>query len=354
MASKPPLANGARYSTAAERVAVVVNGRARQVTEELVETLDQIVQSGDLFVSRSLEEGKEIARIIVERGYPTVLTGGGDGTFVQTLSWIVTVATQTGRPIPRFGLLKLGTGNAMAWVLGAQYGRHGRGAVADLARLRSEGGSRTLRMIEVEDMVTPFAGLGADAIALDHHRTTKQLFERTPVLNRFAQGPVTYTASLLGLSVPRFLLAPMPRFRVINTGAPAVRLGQDGQRVGAEIGRDEVLYEGPAYILAFSTIPYWGFGARIFPYAEERSDRFDLRVASFNSITAVTRLRSIWRGTYHSDQLHDFLVEAIRIECDRPTPLQIGGDIIGARSEVTASLSRIPIRVVDYYAPPPV
>ena len=49
-------------------MAVVVNGRAKQVTEELVETLDQIVQSGDLFVSRSLEEGKEIARIIVERG----------------------------------------------------------------------------------------------------------------------------------------------------------------------------------------------------------------------------------------------------------------------------------------------
>jgi diacylglycerol kinase family enzyme len=354
MVSKPPLANGARYRTAAERVAVVVNGRARQVTEELVETLDQIVQSGDLFVSRSLEEGKEIARIIVERGYPTVLTGGGDGTFVQTLSWIVNVASETQRPTPRFGLLKLGTGNAMAWVLGAQYGRHGRGAVADLARLRSEGGSRTLRMIEVDDMLTPFAGLGADAIALDHHRVTKQIFERTPLLNRFAHGPLTYSASLLGVTVPRFLLSPMPRFRVVNTGEPAVRLGQDGRRVGAEIGKGEVLYEGPAYLMALSTIPYWGFGARIFPYAEERPDRFQLRVASFSSLTAVTHLRSIWRGTYHSDQLHDFLVESIHLECDGPTPLQIGGDVVGMRTAIDAALSKRPIRVVDYYAPPPV
>ncbi|MFI5306580.1 MAG: diacylglycerol/lipid kinase family protein [Polyangiales bacterium] len=353
MDSKPPLANAARFGTAADRVAVVVNGRAKQVTEELVETLDQIVQSGDLFVSRSLEEGKEIARIIVERGYPTVLTGGGDGTFVQMVSWIVQVADELGRALPRFGLLKLGTGNALAWVLGAQY-RRGRGVVADLARLRSEGGSSTLRMIEVEDMLTPFGGLGADAIALEHHRATKQLFERTPVLKHFANGVITYSVSLLGRSVPRFLLAPAPRFRVVNEGEPAVMLGQDGQPVGREIGPGEVLYEGPAYIMAFSTIPYWGFGARIFPYAEERADRFDLRVVSFGSIEAVTHVRSIWRGSHHSDRLHDFLVERVRIECEKPTPLQIGGDVVGMRQLVRASLSKRQIRVVDYYAPPPV
>jgi diacylglycerol kinase family enzyme len=353
MDSKPPLANAARFETAADRVAVVVNGNAKQVTEELVETLDQIVQSGDLFVSRSLQEGKEIARSIVERGYPTVLTGGGDGTFVQMVSWIVHVADELGRPLPRFGLLKLGTGNALAWVLGAQY-RRGRGVVADLARLRSEGGSSTLRLIEVEDLLTPFGGLGADAIALEHHRATKQFFERTPVLRHVASGSLTYTVSFLGRSVPRFLLAKMPEYRVINDGEPAVRLGQDGRPVGNEIARGEVLYEGPAHLMAFSTIPYWGFGARIFPYAEERSERFDLRVVSFGSIEAVSHLRAIWRGTHQSDRMHDFLCERIRIECEREMPLQVGGDVVGLRREVTASLSKRPIRVVDYYAPPPV
>ena len=353
MTSNPPLANAARFGTAADRVAVVVNGRAKQVTEELVETLDQIVQSGDLFVSRSLEEGKDIARVIVERGYPTVLTGGGDGTFVQMVSWIVHVAEELGRPPPRFGLLKLGTGNAMAWVLGAQY-RRGRGVVADLARLKSEGGSSTLRLIEVEEYLTPFGGLGADAVALEHHRATKLAFERTPVLRRVASGAMTYTVSFLGRSVPRFLFAKMPEFRVINAGQPAVRLGQDGRPVGRTIEAGEVLYEGPANLLAFATIPYWGFGARIFPYAEERPDRFDLRIVSFGSVAAVAHLREIWRGTYHSDRLYDFLVDDVRIECERPMPLQIGGDVIGTRSEVRAQLSKRPIRVVDYYAPPPV
>ena len=353
MDSKPPKANSDHWSSASDRVAVVVNGRAKQVTDELVETLDQIVQSGDLFVSRSLAEGKDIARVIVERGYPTVLTGGGDGTFVQMVSWIVHVAEQLGRPLPRFGLLKLGTGNALAWVLGAQ-NRRGRGVVADLARLRSEGGSRSLRLIEIGHMLTPFAGLGADAVALQHHDSTRKLLERAPLLRNLASGPATYAVSLLGRTLPGFVLGPIPEFCVINEGEPAVRLGQDGQPVGHEIAAGEVLYDGPAHLMAFSTIPYWGFGARIFPYAEEREDRFALRIASFGSIAALTHVRSIWRGTYQSDRLHDFLVERIRIECKQPSPLQVGGDVVGMRKQVIAQLSKRPIRVVDYYAPPPV
>jgi diacylglycerol kinase family enzyme len=350
--SRPPLANAARWSSAADRVAVVVNGRAKQVTEELVETLDQIVQSGDLFVSRSLDEGKDIARAIVERGYPTVLTGGGDGTFVQMVSWIAKVADELGRPWPRFGLLKLGTGNAMAWALGASQKR--KGVVADLARLRSEGGSRSLNLIEIDDMLTTFAGLGADAVALDHQQRTRRALERTPVLRRAASGPVTYALSLTGLSLPRFLLAPMPKFRIVNEGEPAQRLGEDDRPVGPEIARGEVLYEGPAHLVALGTVPYWGFGARVFPYAEERDDRFSLRVVAFGSLAAALHLRAIWRGTYRERNLHDFLVEQVRIECDAPTPLQIAGDPVGDRTQVRAKLSKRPLRVVDYYAPPPV
>ena len=152
------------------------------------------------------------------------------------------------------------------------------------------------------------------------------------MLRKLATGAVTYSVSLLGRTVPHFLFAPVPEFRVINVGAPAIRIGQDGTPVGREIAAGEVLYEGPAYMLAFSTIPYWGFGARIFPYAEERQDRFDLRIVSFGSFAAVTNVRAIWRGTYTSDRLHDFLVDRVRIECERATPLQIGGDVVGMRT----------------------
>ncbi len=352
MASRPPLANAGRFYSATDRVAVVVNGRARQVNDDLVDTLDQIVQSGDLFVSRSLEEGREIARTIIERGYPTVLTGGGDGTFVQMVTWVVRVAEELNRPLPRFGLLRLGTGNALAWVLGAQ-SKKARGVVADLARLRREGGSRLLRLIEVEGLLTPFGGLGADAIALEHHQRTREQLDRVRWLKPVASPAVTYALSIATRSVPQYLFGRMPQFRVINTGAPAVRLGQDGRPVGRDVQKGEVIYEGPATILAFSTIPYWGLGARAFPYAEEREDRFSLRVVNFGSIEVVSHLRELWAGSYRSDRLHDFLVESVTIECDRPTPLQVGGDVVGMRERVQAKLSAKPVRVVDFYSPPP-
>jgi diacylglycerol kinase family enzyme len=353
MVSQPPLASSARWKSAADRVAVVVNGNAKQVTHELVETLDQIVQSGDLFVSRSLEEGRDIARTIVERGYPTVLTGGGDGTFVQMVSWVIRFAEQQHKPFPRFGLLKLGTGNALAWVLGAQNPR-GRGVVADLARLRREGGSRQLRLLEVEDMLTPFAGMGADAIALSHYHATHDFMDSSRWLRHLAVGPAVYTASLLVRTVPQYLINPDIRVRIVNEGAPAIRLGQDGRPVGKPIEAGDVIYAGSARLLAFSTIPYWGFGARIFPYAEERDDRFNLRVVNFGSLAALINIREIWQGTYRSDRMHDFLVERMLIQCEEPTPLQIGGDVFGARDQVRARLSEKPIQVVDYYAPPPV
>jgi diacylglycerol kinase family enzyme len=269
------------------------------------------------------------------------------------VSWVIQCAEEQHKPFPRFGLLKLGTGNALAWVLGAQNPR-GRGVVADLARLRREGGSRQLRLLEVEDMLTPFAGLGADAIALSHYHNTRDLFYNSPWLRHVASGPLVYSVSLLGRTVPQYLVKPTIRVRIVNDGAPAIRLGQDGRPVGKPIEAGEVIYAGPARLLAFSTIPYWGLGARIFPYAEERDDRFNLRVVNFGSLAAVLNVRQIWSGTYRSDRLHDFLVERMSIQCEKPTPLQIGGDVVGMRDTVRVQLSQKPIEVVDYYAPPPV
>jgi diacylglycerol kinase family enzyme len=150
------------------------------------------------------------------------------------------------------------------------------------------------------------------------------------------------------------LLKPTIRVRIVNQGAPAIRIGQDDRPVGKPIEKGETIYAGPVRLLAFSTIPYWGLGARIFPYAEERADRFNLRVVNFGSVAAVAHVREIWQGTYRSDQLHDFLVERMVVHCEKPTPLEIGGDVAGLRSQVEVALSRRPIQVVDYYAPPPV
>lgn len=334
-----------------DRVAVVVNGNARHVTRDLVEVLDQIVQSGDLFVSRDLAEAERIARTIAERGYRTVLTGGGDGTFVHMVTLIVREAARCKRRPPRFGLLKLGTGNALAWVLGGQDERK-NGVVADLGRLRTEGGSRKLRLLEVEGQLTPFAGLGIDAICLEHYDTTRDWLSRAKLTKPLATGPAAYALSVVARSMPEFLLRPHPRVRIVNEGAPVIVMGRGDKQI-AEYGRGTTIYDGPSRLVAMSTIPYWGFGARIFPFADERDDRFSLRVVDINTFQVAAHIRSIWRGSYRADSVHDFLCERISIHYDDPMPLQIGGDVVGRRTLIAARLAE-PVEVVDYYAPPPI
>src|SRR5262249_37344544 len=65
-----------------ERVAVLLNANAGAVSDGLRRELENFVPPEDVFYSRSLEDARAIARVVLERGYSTVLTGGGDGTFV--------------------------------------------------------------------------------------------------------------------------------------------------------------------------------------------------------------------------------------------------------------------------------
>ncbi|MEM6957487.1 MAG: diacylglycerol kinase family protein [Myxococcota bacterium] len=335
-----------------ERVAVIVNGNAKQVTEDLVDMLEEIIRSGDLFVSRSLEEGQDIARRIVEGNYPTVLTGGGDGTFTQMVTWICKEAKRQRKDPPRFGLLRLGTGNAIAWVLGAQ-NQGGRGVAVDLGRLHSQGGSRKLRLVEVNGVMTPFAGFGVDAMALQDYADMKAQLAKVPGLKRLAAGGLAYGLSIGLKSMPKVLMQSRGHVRIYNEGDDAVRLGIDGQPVGAPIAQDELIFDGPFRGVLLSTIPYWGFGARIFPFAEEREDRFNLRIVDIGSVDVAWNIRAIWKGTYRDDRVHDFLCERVRLEFEGPTALEIGGDPVGTYRVATGSLAE-PIDVVDYSAPPPV
>jgi diacylglycerol kinase family enzyme len=335
---------------ASQRVAVVVNGNAKDATQEVIATLDQILMGGDLFVSRRLEDAAEIARTVVGRGYGTVLTGGGDGTFTVTVTEVIREARRQNRALPRFGLLRLGTGNAIAWVVGASKAKEG--LAADIQRLLEDAGSRPIRLIEVEDFIAPFCGFGADAEVLSDYGAVKRFFQRTP-LRPIAAGPLSYAVASVTRSIPSYLLRRMPHCRITNDGADAFRVGGQGALLGRPIRTGETLYEGPMRICALSTIPYYGYGLRMFPYSEEREDRMHLRVSTIGPSQFVRNFKAIWRGDYDDpDVLFDYLVESVTIEMDPATPFQIGGDARGDRGRVQAVLSSQPIRLVDFYAPP--
>lgn len=340
-------------NTLSSRIAVVVNGNAKSVTAEVIETLDQILDNGDLFVSRRVEESEGIARTLVDRGYGTILTGGGDGTFTVVLTAVVQEARRRGAALPRFGLLRLGTGNSLAWVLGATASgpERSRGLAVDLARVRADAGSRWMRFVEVEQLLSPFCGYGIDAVMLRDYNTVKNLLSRGP-LRRFAPGIASYAIAATFKTVPSYFVRPTPHCRVINEGSDAVRVGAKGAILGAPIRKGGVIYEGPAKLACVATIPYYGFGFRMFPYAEDRSDRMQLRITNLTPASFVTHFPSIWRGEYDNLQdTFDYFVDDISIEMDPPTSFQVGGDVRGERSQVRVHLTE-PIRIVDFYAPP--
>ncbi len=350
---RPAIQAGPSLFPQDQRIAVVVNGNAKSVTQEVISTLDQILTGGDLFVSRNLEDAGHIARTLVSRGYGTVLTGGGDGTFTVMVSEVVREGRKQNRPLPRFGLLKLGTGNALAWVVGARDPNSGELA-ADFERLTQDAGSRIMRLIEVEGFNAPFCGFGADADVLADYSKVKSALQKTP-LRRIAPGLLSYGVAAVTRSIPSYFVKRMPHCRIVNTGGEAFRIGAKGALLGRPIARGAVIYEGPMRLCGLSTIPYYGYGFRMFPFAEERPDRMHLRVATMTPLEFVRHFTEIWRGEYDNPStLFDYLVESMSIELDPPTDFQIGGDPRGKRSKLDIALSPTAIRLVDFYAPPSV
>ncbi|HEU4580516.1 MAG TPA: diacylglycerol kinase family protein [Polyangiaceae bacterium] len=333
------------------RIAVVVNGKAKNVTAEVISTLDQILLGGDLFVSRSLREADEIAQVLVSRGYGTVLTGGGDGTFSVMVTKVYAEAERQGAPLPRFGFLKLGTGNALAHVVGAS-GSGGGDLAADIRRLRQDAGSREIGLVQVDGALAPFCGFGVDAVVLQDYEAVKRVLGRTPFA-RLGRGPAGYTVSSLTRSLPKYIAHRPAHCRVINRGMPCYRVGPSGIAWHDPIGPDELVFEGPARLVAVATIPYYGYGFRAFPYAEERPDRMHLRIANLSATSFVRHFPSIWRGEYHNPkQISDYLVQSVDLQMDPPSPFQIGGDFHCEASEMHVELAARRIRLVDFYAPP--
>jgi hypothetical protein len=290
----------------ADRVAVVLNGNARQVTDELVDSFDQLVGSGDLFLSKSLDEAQGIALEIVESGYPV-------------------------------------------WALGAGTSR--KGVFADLARLRHDSAHRDFRLIEVQNMLTPFAGAGFDALGLKNFHEVRSVVRHLPFVGKRATGAMSYAISIPMLTIPELALRPRMNVRIVNHGA-AERLDRNGQPSGPPIEKGEVIFDGACIAALVSTIPYWGFGVRVFPFADDRPpDRFCLRVVATNPLHVAAHMLSVWKGTYRHDDLIDVYAEDVELDFDTPTAIEIGGDPAGMTNSMRARLHPEPVKLIDYAAP---
>ncbi|HLV61328.1 MAG TPA: diacylglycerol kinase family protein [Fredinandcohnia sp.] len=327
-------------------VAVLLNANAKRVSRRVHEVLRHVVPADDLFLSRSTAEARAIAREVVDRRYRTVFTGGGDGTFVSFVTEILNFLRDPSEPLPRFGVLRLGTGNALAGMVGAA---PGVGIVDDVLRARA-GQVPSVRRIDLllsNGRATPFAGVGLDAAVLNDYMALKRRMG-DGLLKRLGTGAPGYVLAVASRTLPAYLRRRKnPEIEVVNGRGTAVLLGPDGRPV-REIRPGELLYRGPAQMCAASTVPFYGYGLRMFPYAGQVPGTMQLRIANVPALTAIAHLGAVWNGTFTHPKLHDFLVQEVEVRSREKLPLQVGGDAEGFVNRFEFRLAPRSVELVDY------
>ncbi len=329
------------------QTAVLLNANAKQVSPRVRDALSGIVPAESLFFSRDGDDAHRIADEVMSRGFGTVFTGGGDGTFVSWVNHILDRAETRSAPAPRFGVLALGTGNAVAGMVGA-----GR-PIEDLRRHLSGEvlPGRRLDLVSCEGRRTPFASAGLDAAVLnDYNWLRTRLGGRA---GRLTAGLRGYGLAIALRSAPRQVFQREPVYcEIVNTGAPAWRLDPSGERVGRPLENGEMLYAGPCMVAAGGTVPYYGFRMRAFPFAGRRAGTFHLRVLTRIPVPSlVLGARRLFSGEFQHPGLLDFEAEQVEMRFDRPVPFQAGGDAEGFRDQVTMGIASRSVELLDFRMP---
>jgi hypothetical protein len=159
----------------------------------------------------------------------------------------------------------------------------------------------------------------------------------------------TYMVSLFSLTVPRMVFSPRTHVRLINTGSDALAVDGNGKVVHVDNGgAGALLYEGPFGVAGCATIDELGLGFKAFPHAHLRPGRMAARIYSASAAQGARYIRRLWRGEYGLPNDAQFLLDACRMEFDRPVNFEIGGDVIGERTHVDFKLARQTATLLDW------
>ena len=326
-----------RALPAPKRYAVLLNARARGWTGAVHEAVQRFVPTRDLFLTDDFRQAETTIDRVLSSDYDVIFTGGGDGTVVYLIN-AIEEAIESGdlsrEDAPPVGVLRLGTGNAIATHVGA-------GPIIEDLRLLHAGSPLQLREIQLIDDGEhrfPFAGFGWDADILNDYHQFKDAVKDT-VLETPATGLGGYAMSIATRTMPSAIVRGSSKATFTNLGETAYQLDSSGQIV-AEYGPEKVLYSGPIKITSPATIPYWGFNVRMFPYCNLRPGFFELRYYTGSIGRVLINLPRFWRGDMPESTLGDWLVSKVRVEIeDGAISYQVAGDAAGYRDHVVWQLA---------------
>ena len=338
---------------------LMLNQNARRVTTRVQRSFARVMPQIPTYSSRSLEEARAQLWEAMDQGYHRIVCGGGDGTIVQMLNMVreyvddknaqlqqvsADVREQWDRvSFPKIGILKLGTGNGWAFDV------RSRKPLEALRRMLEEVDlpTRRFHLLESEERVFHFSGLGYDAAVLNDYYLFKQRFGRG-LLAPWFKGIGGYLTALLLKSAPENLLQPPPIMRVVNGDSPVYAVDAEGTPHELPVGPGDTVYEGPVTVTGAGTTTSYGYGFRAFPFAAAREGFFNFRIVSARVLECLAHAPSIFRGTYRAPSFQDFLARDLTLEFDRPMPYQIGGDSQGYRERLDYKVSDLAVDVYDF------
>lgn len=322
------------------RAVAIVNGNARRVGARLRKKLEAAMP-GRVRFTESLDHARQVVRAELAKGVDMVVLGGGDGTVVMGLSLIAEACRGMGKPEPAIGVLRLGSGNAIADTVGASDDPE-----TDLVKLaRGFGAWTKVPMMEVLGVRAPFVGMGVDAQLLEDQELVNRVVDRVPLARSVIGGGARYALSVALRSVPRFATSKRPNVVVTNRGAPAIVMTREGA-TGTTIAKDQQLWAGACTLVAGATIPYFGFGLKMFAFASSRTDKFHLRCGDAGLFEILRNTPAAFRGEYFSKHVTDFLCDRVTIELDEESAIEAGGELLGRRRNVELSIGA-PVTLVS-------
>jgi diacylglycerol kinase family enzyme len=345
------------------KVAVLLNRNARLVTDKLVRKIERLVGRDHVYYSRTLEEAEAFTREIIQKNYGTIACGGGDGTLTGTVNFVRKYINEANRwrveryerfgekqdliGMPRFAFLRLGTGNGIGLVVGAQ------SPYQDLRKLIEylPGRNHHMPMMDADGEQCFVAGFGYDSMLLNDYNQLKQT-TNNPILKPMMHSVLGYLAATVAKTVPRALFGDARlEARVVSVGKGYYVDPRRGDAV-VEIEPGTTIYNGPASFIGAGTQPYFGYRFRAFPFSNIMPGMMNLRIATLGPLSTLFHLPKIWKGDYrNAKRMMDFLVEDVRIELKDPYPFQHSGDAQGMKKEMRLSVAQSPLKLVDFHTP---
>ena len=322
-------------------LAILVNDNAKRGGRRVAVQIARRLPGASVRLTKTTREIDTWLRVLPKPR--AVLAAGGDGTAVALVNALARV-TPPAEAFPTIGLLPLGTGNGWAHALGAPKLHR---CLELLAATSGTLPYRRCGLLDVEGTLAHFAGSGWDAMILDDYG--KQLEASKGPGRHLSKSLYGYLSATFFRTAPKVALYGNPHLLIENL-ADEVFVLDDSARpqrlVGAGLGA--VLYDGPAGVAAAGTCPEFGYGFRVFPFAERMPGYIHVRAFERRARGAIAAIPRLWKGAHPLPGMHDWLAKHIRMTFSRPVAFQVGGDAHGMRRTIEFRAADREVAMIDW------